>query len=285
MNKMPMKLEDFQISLLSDYKDEGRCFVRVNAWVGNLQISNPDMPTPIESLRAASGELIENIKKQFNLDEKTRDSLFCLSSDELFLRIYRMIYNEFDHEPTNLKSKQWDYFFGIPDGPEPFLAKSGFLLIDKTKKFGRFLLGKEGDPVEERLILIDNYIKKWLNLNIQLDGLIFKANNNRYNLYIEANGCNLFSDMLCDTNDSAWDRESASIKKVINFLRVNNLLKPSSIISPHPKISDLTELGWSLMMEIPPRWCKSKSFLSGNPHLSILSEKLADIRKRFPHLN
>jgi hypothetical protein len=150
-----MKLDSFKISLLSSQEGaDDFNFTRVDARIGDLLISDPEQYTTIGSLRFASGDLVNNIEKQLELDGNIRNSLFYLNTNELFVHIHQMIYGIFDEDEEetidktiDLNNERADCFRGIPDGPEPFLSPDcGFLLIDKTGEFGRFLFGEKKRP-------------------------------------------------------------------------------------------------------------------------------------------
>lgn len=82
--------------------------------------------------------------------------------------------------------------------------------------------------------------------------MIFKKHNNDYNSYVKLNGDNLLSCLLYDIDAKINKGVVIPIKKFIDFLMLNKLLESSSVSSSSPKISDLTELGWSLTRTIRP---------------------------------
>lgn len=267
---------DYSLELTEGTHD----FISVDARISGSPISNPDIWTPIESIEFSTKELIKTLQAQNNIPKKIISELLSLSAEKMFYQIHDWIFEE------SVQSFDAHSFLAIPDGPEPFLSTIGFIVFDAETRKGSAVFKNKARGITHFKVNFVNYIDEWKKFNFILKKLVFYKNLENFQRYESEKPLGCFLDMILGDDFIMNDNTQSSIKKVRNFFIENNLLESSNSENEHgTKRINLNIFGWNLLKAIPASWSKSKRFMAGNPDISLLKEKLTQLKEKSQEFN
>lgn len=247
-------------------------FISVDARISGSPISNPDIWTPIESIEFSTKELVKKLQAQNNIPKKIMSELLSLSAEKMFSQIYYWVFEE------NIQSFDAHSFLAIPDGPEPFLSTTGFIVFNAETKKGSVVFKSKACGITHFKVDFVNYINEWKKFNFILRKLVFYKNLENFQRYESEKPLGCFLDMILGDDFIINNGTQSSIKKIQNFFIENSLFRSLNSENEHgAKRINLNISGWDLLKAIPASWSKSKKFMTGNPDILFLKEKLKQI--------
>jgi hypothetical protein len=184
-------------------------------------------------------------------------------------------------------------FSAVPDGPEPFLSISAYIVADPATRIARLIVRQSrAAEILVYLVNIDEYVSAWARAAQQIKTIRCARHLVAYQRTIAISGDEIRYDIDRALADCAEDqskryRINSAFNTLFEFLATRKLLtvpvfdEAGKLSKRVLKKSDFNELGWALDGGYIQSWLASKHARRNPPDTQPLDDSLVVLRKRF----